>query len=52
LKRHGYNDLAGKLAESCRELADAGGFNEFYDPVGGRPVGKGAFGWGTLAAVM
>jgi glycogen debranching enzyme len=52
LKRHGYDDLAGKLADSCRELAEAGGFNEFYDPVGGRPVGKGEFGWGTLAAVM
>jgi glycogen debranching enzyme len=52
LRRHGYDHLADKLAESCRELADAGGFNEFYDPVGGRPVGKGEFGWGTLPVVM
>jgi glycogen debranching enzyme len=52
LRRHGYNDLAGKLADSCRELADAGGFNEFYNPIGGRPVGRGQFGWATLAAVM
>jgi glycogen debranching enzyme len=52
LKRHGYDDLAAKLADACRELADGGGFNEFYDPVEGRPVGKGEFGWGTLAAVM
>jgi hypothetical protein len=52
LRRHGYDDLAGRLADCCRELAEAGGFNEFYDPVGGRPVGKGEFGWGTLAAVM
>jgi hypothetical protein len=52
LRRHGYYDLAGTLADSCRELADEGGFNEFYDPVGGRPVGKGEFGWGTLPVVM
>ena len=52
LQRHGYDDLAARLADSCRELADAGGFNEFYDPVGGRPVGRGQFGWGTLPVVM
>jgi glycogen debranching enzyme len=52
LKRHGYDDLAAKLGDACRELADGGGFNEFYDPVEGCPVGKGEFGWGTLAAVM
>jgi hypothetical protein len=52
LRRHGYDDLAGRLADSCRELADQGGFNEFYDPVGGTPNGKGNFGWGTLPVVM
>jgi glycogen debranching enzyme len=52
LGHHGYLDLADRLADSCRELADAGGFNEFYDPVGGKPVGRARFGWGTLPVVM
>jgi len=52
LRRHAYYDLARTLAERCRELAESGGFNEFYDPVGGAPVGKGEFGWGTLPVVM
>jgi glycogen debranching enzyme len=52
LRRHGYDDLAATLADRCRELADEGGFNEFYDPINGRPVGKAEFGWGTLPVVM
>jgi glycogen debranching enzyme len=52
LRRHGYDDLAAGLADSCRELAEAGGFNEFYDPIDGNPVGKDQFGWGTLPVAM
>jgi glycogen debranching enzyme len=52
LRRHGYDDLAATLAERCCELAETAGFNEFYDPVGGRAVGKAEFGWGTLPVVM
>jgi len=51
--------VAGSLEERGRRqleantrTAGAGGFNEFYDPIGGRPVGRGQFGWATLAAVM
>jgi glycogen debranching enzyme len=52
LRRHGYHDLAATLAERTRELAERGGFNEFYNPLDGTPVGAPDFGWGTLAAVI
>jgi glycogen debranching enzyme len=52
LRRHGFAEQADTIAERSRELADRGGFNEFYDPLDGRPVGAPDFGWGTLAAVM
>ncbi len=52
LRRHGYTDLADALAARSRDLVEQGGFNEFYDPVGGSPVGAGDFGWATLAAVI
>jgi len=52
LRREGHHDLADELAERSRRLVEQGGFNEFYDPVGGAPVGAPRFGWATLAAVM
>lgn len=52
LRRHGYDDLADELAARSRELAEQGGFNEFYNPLTGAPVGAPQFGWGTLAAVI
>jgi len=52
LHRHGYEGIAATLADSCLELAESGGFNEFYDPVDGRPVGHREFGWGTLSALL
>jgi glycogen debranching enzyme len=52
LRRHGYHDLAATVAERTRELAERGGFNEFYNPLDGTPVGAPEFGWGTLAAVI
>jgi glycogen debranching enzyme len=52
LRVHDYSDIADTLAERSRELAADGGFNEFYNPLTGRPVGVGDFGWATLAAVI
>jgi hypothetical protein len=50
LRRHGYDPEADALAGRSRELVERGGFNEFYDPLDGRPVGANRFGWATLAA--
>jgi glycogen debranching enzyme len=52
LRRHGYDQLADALGARTRELAEKGGFNEFYNPLSGAPVGAPDFGWGTLAAVI
>lgn len=50
LRRHGFGGEADVLAERSRDLVRAGGFNEFYDPIDGTPVGAPDFGWATLAA--
>jgi neutral trehalase len=52
LRRHGYDELADTLAERSRQLAERGGFNEFYNPLTGAPVGAPDFGWGTIIAVV
>jgi hypothetical protein len=52
LRRHGRDDLADDLAERSRALVERGGFNEFFDPLDGTPVGEPEFGWATLAAVL
>lgn len=48
LRRHGYDDVAAQIVERSRELVERGGFNEFYDPLDGSPVGARGFGWATL----
>jgi Glycosyl hydrolase family 63 C-terminal domain len=48
LRRHGRAELADAVAERSRLLVERGGFNEFYDPIDGRPVGAKNFGWATL----
>src|SRR5262249_26136940 len=50
LRRHGRHDLAGEIAARSRALVERGGFNEFFDPLDGTPVGEPEFGWATLAA--
>jgi hypothetical protein len=49
LRRHGEDGIAAELAARSRELVERGGFNEFYDPLSGEPVGAARFGWATLA---
>jgi hypothetical protein len=52
LRGHGYDEIADRIAARSREAVERGGFNEFYDPLDGRPVGAERFGWATLAADM
>jgi hypothetical protein len=52
LRRHGFGDAADRIAERSRDVVEHGGFNEFYDPLDGTPVGEPEFGWATLAAVI
>lgn len=48
LRRHGYGEAAETIAERSREAVERGGFNEFYNPLTGEPVGEPRFGWATL----
>jgi len=52
LRRHGQRELADHLADRSRTLVEQGGFNEFFNPLDGSPVGADRFGWATLAAVL
>jgi hypothetical protein len=48
LRAHGYPDLADTIGERSRQLVERHGFNEFYNPLSGEPVGVDSFGWATL----
>jgi hypothetical protein len=52
LRGHGFDDVAGRIADRSREAVGRSGFNEFYDPLDGSPVGAERFGWTTLVADM
>ena len=52
LRGHGHDDLATRIAARSRTAVERGGFNEFYDPLDGTPVGAARFGWATLVADM
>ncbi len=52
LRRHGENTLGDEVGARSRALIEKGGFNEFFDPLTGVPVGAHRFGWATLAAVI
>jgi hypothetical protein len=50
LRLHGYADVAKTISARSQELVEQSGFNEFYNPLTGAPVGAERFGWATLAA--
>ena len=52
LRLHGRADVAGEIAERSRALVAEHGFNEFYNPLSGEPVGVETFGWATLVVDM
>jgi glycogen debranching enzyme len=49
LRQYGGDRPAETIAERSRALVERHGFNEFYNPLSGEPVGVEAFGWATLA---
>jgi glycogen debranching enzyme len=52
LRLHGEHDLAALIAARSHELVERGGFNEFYNPLTGKPVGAHEFGWASLVTDM
>ena len=52
LRQHGYRDLADQIARKSKKLVEQHGFNEFYNPLTGEPVGADEFGWATLVIDM
>ncbi len=45
LKRYGFNDHADTLIEASVELVNNNGFNEYFDPNNGSPLGINDFSW-------
>lgn len=52
LRRHGYDEFAGAIADASKSLVEHSGFREYYNPFSGRGGGERDFGWSTLAAIM
>jgi hypothetical protein len=51
LKRMGFKDHADALRESTLELVSRSGFNEYFDPLSGEPVGAPNFSWTAALTV-
>jgi len=51
LKRYGYKDHAEALIESSLELLDGGEFNEYFNPLTGKPLGAKNFSWTAAVAL-
>lgn len=45
LKRNGFHDHADALQESCLEMVQKSGFNEYFNPETGEPAGASDFSW-------
>jgi hypothetical protein len=45
LKRYGYDTHAEALTELTLELTEKSGYNEYYDPITGEPLGIDDFSW-------
>jgi glycogen debranching enzyme len=52
LKRHGYHDLAARLAERSVDMVERSGLREFYHPHTGQGLGAPGFAWSGLALDM
>ena len=52
LKKRGFSQRAGKLRASLKELVEASGFREYYDPFGGEGHGARDFTWSGLLVDM
>lgn len=51
LRRYGYNDHAEALVEGCLELVKDGNFNEYFNPLTGKPLGAPNFSWTAAIAI-
>jgi hypothetical protein len=51
LRRYGYKDHAEALIESSLELVENGDFNEYFDPLTGKPIGAQNFSWTAAVAL-
>lgn len=45
LKNYGFNDEAQALQGRTLQMVERGGFNEYFDPLSGQPVGAPNFSW-------
>ncbi|WP_300442009.1 trehalase family glycosidase [Christiangramia sp.] len=52
LKNNGYEEFAGKLTSSIKELIEKSGFREYYDPFTGEGYGAQDFTWAGLVIDM
>ena len=52
LRQHGYAELADEIAARSRQVVQAEGFREYYDPYTGRGGGAREFAWSTLVLDM
>lgn len=52
LEAHGYEKLAGEIAEKTKKLVLQHGFREYYNPVSGEPGATAAFDFGWSALVV
>lgn len=51
LRRYGYKDHADALIECSLELATNAGFNEYYNPLSGEPLGASNFSWTAAVTI-
>jgi glycogen debranching enzyme len=51
LQRYGYKEHAEALIESSLELVENGDFNEYFDPLNGKPIGAKNFSWTAAVAL-
>ncbi len=51
LKRYGFDDLADHIKEQSLKMVREHGFNEYFSPLTGQPVGANNFSW-TAALVI
>ncbi len=52
LRKHGYGDAAKHIVDRSLEMVAREGFREYYNPITGKGMGAGDFGWSTLVVDM
>lgn len=52
LRRYGYHQLAGQLAQRTAALVEQGGFHEYFNPITGEGYGPSQQSWATVVLDM